>query len=377
MPPKIIKHIEHLFKKALNLPFYIFLGKGDNSRIPINPDDVKAVLFLRPDKLGDMIATIPAMHAVKKHFPHIRVEVLASPRNYGMIINDPEIDKVHLYTKNVLKDLRTIAQLRKKDFDIVYDPICHDSTTGLILTKWIGKKAVHVASRKLGLRHYYDYCRPYEPDGYDHNIDNGLLIFESFGIDPETVDPFLPVYIPDESWSRANNFYSGLPADNHYLVGVNISAGSPTRTLPMDHYAKIINDINSKHENFRFIIFCVMDNRRDAQELIGKCDADARLIPENLSLLDVSAIMNRLDILVSPDTSMVHIAGTMRIPVVGLYSGHLRNFRFWRPYRQEFGAIVAGNIQNLFDIRPENVVEEFERLYNSINRDASPDRKRQ
>ena len=370
MPPKIIKHIEHLFKKALNLPFYIFFGKGDRSRIPVDPEKVKSILFLRPDKLGDMIATIPAMHAVKKHFPHIRVEVLASPKNYGMIINDPEIDQVHLYTKNVPKDVRTIVRLRKKKFDIVYDPICHDSTTGLILTKWIGTKAVHVASRKLAMYRYYDYCRPYEPDGDDHNIDNGLLIFEAFGIDAMTIDPFLPVYIPEESWSKADKFYTALPDDGHSLIGVNISAGSPTRTLPMDQYAEIINDINRRQENFRFIIFCMMDQRDDALELIKKCEADVRLIPENLSLLDVSAIMKRLKILISPDTSMVHIAGTMQIPVVGLYSGHLRNFRFWRPYRQKYGAVVAKNIQNLFDIKSENVVEEFERLYNSLNREA-------
>ena len=153
-----------------------------------------------------------------------------------------------------------------------------------------------------------------------------------------------------------------------------MATSSPTRTLPMDQYAEIINDINRRHENSRFIIFCMMDQRDDALELIKKCEADVRLIPENLSLLDVSAIMKRLKVLISPDTSMVHIAGTMQIPVVGLYSGHLRNFRFWRPYRQKFGAVVAKNIQNLFDIKPENIVEEFERLYNSLNQDAGQDK---
>ncbi|PKK84917.1 MAG: hypothetical protein CVT49_01820 [candidate division Zixibacteria bacterium HGW-Zixibacteria-1] len=375
MPPRIIKHIEHLFKRILNLPFYILIGKGDVARIPVNAENIKSVLFLRPDKLGDMIATIPAMHAVKEHFPHIRVEVLASPKNYSMIAGDPGIDQVHLYTKNVLKDLLTIRRLRKKRFDLVYDPICHDSTTGLLLTKLIGKKAVHAAARKLSLRRYYDFCRPYEPDGDDHNIDNGLLIFEAFGIDPQTVNPFLPVFISEKSRSKADRFYSGLPDDNHYLVGVNISAGSPTRTLSMDKYARIINEINRRHKDFRFIIFCVMEQRGEAGELIKKCGADARLIPENLSLLDIGAIMNRLDILISPDTSMVHIAGTMQIPVVGLYSGHLRNFRFWRPYRQEFGAVVAKNIQNLFDIEPENVVDEFERLYESLMSKAAADSK--
>jgi len=365
MPPKIVKHIEHLFKKTLNLPFFLLLRKGDPSRIPIDPDGVKSVLFLRPDKLGDMIATIPAMHALKNKYPHMQVEVMASPRNKGMIENDPMIDRIHLYTKNVLKDWPTIMMLRRNRFDIVYDPICHDSTTGLLLTKLIGNKSRQVAARKLTLRRYYDYCRPYQPDGNDHNIDNGLLIFEALGIDPETVDPFLPVYIPDDSRSKADSFYAELPDDSKFLVGVNISAGSSTRSLSVEKYARIINMLAQAHDNFRFIIFCVMEHRSNAERLIEQCRADASMIPRNLSLLDVAAILNRLDMLISPDTSMVHIARLMKVPVVGLYSGHRRNFLFWRPYRQKHGAVVAKNIQNLYDIEPENVVDEFNKLYNN------------
>jgi len=366
MPPKFIKHIEHNFKKALNLPFLMLLRGGDPSRIPVNPENVKSILILRPDKLGDMIATIPAIHALKKNFPHIRVEVMASPRNKIMIENDPEIDGMHLYTKNVIRDRRTIMTLRRKNFDIIYDPICHDSTTGLLLTKLIGKNAVHVAARKLTLRRYYDYCLPYQPDGEDHNFDNGLLIFEAMGVDPQTVDPFLPVYLPEESLAVADRFYGGLPDDDSIDVGLNISAGSPSRSLSMEKYASVINALSKKYEHFRFIIFCVMDHRNDARRLIENCTVDIHLIPENLSLLDVGAIMKRLDTLITPDTSMVHIARLMKVPVVGLYSGHLRNFRFWRPYRQKYGAVMSKNRMNLHDIEPARVVEEFDKLYKDV-----------
>jgi ADP-heptose:LPS heptosyltransferase len=371
MPPRTVKQIEQLFKKALNLPFRLFLKQGDPDRIPVNPDSVKSILILRPDKLGDMIATIPAIHALKKMFPHLRIELLASPKNVSMIERDPDIEQIHLYSKNILKDWPVIMRLRKKKFDIVYDPICYDSTTGMLLAKIIGNESVKAAARKQNLQRYYDYCRPFLVDGDDHNIDNGLLIFEVLGVRPETVDPFRTVYIPGGSRAVADRFYQSLPSSDRFRVGLNISAGSPTRTLSIEKYISITDAINRRHPEFEFIVICVMDQRKEAERLVSSIKAKGHLVPENLSLLDVSAIVGRLDMLISPDTSLVHIARLMKVPVVGLYSGHGRNFRFWRPYRQKHGAVVARSIYDIHDIEPDEVVEEFELLLTSITQKDS------
>lgn len=366
MPPRVVKHIEHLFKDVLHFPFSLFLRKGNASKSPVDPETIKSILILRPDKLGDMIATIPVIHAIKQKLPHIRVEVMASPSNKSMVENDPLIDEMHIYSKNILRDWPVIMRLRKKRFDIVYDPICHDSVTGLLLTKLIGKWSINAAARKLRFRTYYDYCEPYQSDGHDHNIDNGLLVFNLFGIKSETVDPFLPVFIPESSRVKADKFFQGLPNGSHFWVGINISAGSPTRTLSPEKYVAIANSISQKFPEFKFIIICTMSDR-DKAALFSRLKAESYLIPENLSFLDVSAILSRLNVLISPDTSMVHIARLMKIPVVGLYSGHRRNFYFWRPYRQEHGAVVAESVHNLLDIEPERVVDEFCRLLEMID----------
>lgn len=360
MPPVVVKKTEHLFKRILFLFLRLILKNGDRSLWPISPDKVKSILILRPDKLGDMIATVPAIHALKQRFPHIKIVVMASPRNKEIIESDPQVDAIALYTKNFLFDLGVIARLRREKFDIVYDPICHDSITGLLLTKIIGRNSIKAASRKLKFHRFYDYCELYQPDGEDHNIDNGLLILNVFGIDPAGVDPFLPIFIPPESIKKAEAFFRALPSENSFWVGVNISAGSFTRTLPLEKYAAIINGIAGKYRAFKFLIFCTMDERERGISLLGSVKAAACLVPENLSLLDAVAVLGRVTAFISPDTSLVHIAGLMKIPLVGLYSGHMRNFHFWRPYRRKYGAVIAGNIDHLHDIEPEQVLREFD-----------------
>ncbi len=370
MPSAFIKKIEHGFKKGLKVPFFMMLKKGDRSRVPLQPENIKSILILRPDKLGDMIATIPTIHALKKLFAYIRIEVLASPRNNILVAEDPLIDELYLYHKNILKDWPLIRKLKKKHFDLIYDPICHDSVTGLLLGKLISNNSVFVASRKLNHAKYYDYCEPYLPDGDDHNVDNGLLIFNALGVQPETIDPFLPVYLKKSSRQKADRFFAGLPTALKFWIGINISAGSPTRSLSLDKYASILKSLSDIYPDAGFVISCVSEDRETAKKLALNIKTRSYLIPENLSLLDVAAIIEKLDIFISPDTSLIHMARLMQIPVVGLYSGHKRNFNFWRPYRQKYGAIISANLNNIFDIEPKQVVDEFRLVYDSLARSS-------
>ena len=60
--------------------------------LPLNHNKINSILILRPDKLGDMIATIPAIHELKSKLPHVRIEVVASPRNNIIVANDENWD---------------------------------------------------------------------------------------------------------------------------------------------------------------------------------------------------------------------------------------------------------------------------------------------
>jgi ADP-heptose:LPS heptosyltransferase len=357
----LVKSLEHLLKDTLYRLLCVLLKPADRTRVPVRPASIKSILFLRPDKLGDMIVTIPAMHAIKAEYPHIRVELLASPRNVNIVAQDPSINAVHVYTKNILRDLPMMVRLRHKRFDLIFDPICHDSITGLLLSRIIGNASIRAAARKLKYYRFYDYCEPYQPDGEEHNIDNSLLVFRVLGIDPATINPFYPPWMSEQAKDRAYLFISGV-SQNMFRIGVNISAGSWTRTLPVETYEAIIKGIASETPNSAFVIFCVMEDRSKGEELVMRAGDKARLIPPNLSLQESSAILQKLDLFISPDTSLVHISGLMRIPTVGLYSGHIRNYHSWKPYRQRFGSVIAASPNDIHDITPAQVMEEYRRV---------------
>ena len=103
-----LKPVEHKFK---DLSFYLLrflLKKGRKDFKPLDPTKINKILFLRPDKIGDMIISLPVFENLKKEYPHIKLSLCCSPRNYGIVKNDPRFDKIFLYRKNIVKDIATV-----------------------------------------------------------------------------------------------------------------------------------------------------------------------------------------------------------------------------------------------------------------------------
>jgi ADP-heptose:LPS heptosyltransferase len=316
-----------------------------------------------------MIVTLPVIHEIKRLFPHVRVEVVASPRNVAVIENDPAVDEIHLYVKNILKDWPLIRRLKRKKFDIIYDAICLDSITGLLLARLISDDSYLIAARKKYLQKYYHYCKPHLPDGTDHNIDNGLLLLDAIGVERNQINPYTSVFIPADSRTVASRFFDKIGKDK-FIIGINISAGSRTRTLKPDKYKDITDGVADAIDNSVVVISCTMDDREIAEEISRSTRAVTRLVPENLSFLDAAACISHFHIFVSPDTSLLHVARLMKIPVVGMYSNHIRNFNSWRPYGQKHGAVISSRLTDIHDITPDQVIKEFRRVYNDIKTEA-------
>ena len=47
---------------------------------------VRHILIIRPDAIGDLILTIPAIMTIKKHYPKAKISLLASPYNAKLLL---------------------------------------------------------------------------------------------------------------------------------------------------------------------------------------------------------------------------------------------------------------------------------------------------
>ena len=69
-----------------------------------------------------MVITTPVFRELKLAYPEIKITVLASKINQGVLLNNPYVDKIITNHKNhFFLDLPSLLWLRRKKFDVCFE----------------------------------------------------------------------------------------------------------------------------------------------------------------------------------------------------------------------------------------------------------------
>jgi heptosyltransferase-3 len=359
-----MKSLEHGIKRAFFGLSRVYLKKGRMRFTTIDPLTITNVLFIRPEKLGDMIISLPVFYNLKHQYPHLNLYTISSPRNIAVVRDNEHITHNFLYTKKPFHDIAMLREVRRLKIDAVVDMVCDDSVTALFLTQYSSRSAWRIGLGKKRHRAYYDFNYEYRTEDGAHVIDNTLKLLTAFGIDTNRAEKYVPPTIAKSSYKAADRFVTSLNGDAPGgIIGINISAGRPTRVWPEDKTVGLIRRLLDAYPACRIVISADPKEHERAVALAGRFASRVDPLPPGLGVLEVAAIISRLKMLVTPDTSLVHIARSLRVPVVGLYTRFQKNFRLWRPYGQKTGAVISHNDYNIFDIEVEDVFQAATSLF--------------
>jgi len=356
-----LKSTEHGFKGLVFRIVAPFLKKGNPDNQRIDPLKVSKVLFLRPEKIGDMVISLPVFDAIKRGFPHIKISILASPRNYSLIKDDSRFENIYLYRKNIISDPKEVSRIRREKYDIIFDMIDDDSVTTLFLSQLCAVNAPRIGIGKRIHARYYDFNSDHSDGIGNHIIDNTMELLAPFGIDPHNCDKYSPPSLTLSALNKAEEFFADMN-NAHYdkiTIGFNLSAGMPNRIWQQEKLIELSKQISRNAKEINLLLITMPEDRSKGEEIISCCDNGVFLAPPALSLIDVSAFISKLDLLISPDTSLIHIARSFKVPVVGLYSDARKNFTRWQPYGQLDGAVIAKDNDNIFDVSVDQVFNQL------------------
>ncbi|MBU0984090.1 MAG: glycosyltransferase family 9 protein [candidate division Zixibacteria bacterium] len=364
-----LKSLEHKIKAGVFALARGFLKRGSATEPELYPRAIRRVLFLRPEKIGDMVISLPIFDALRRKCPHISISILGSPVNHSLIKDDPRFDAVFLYTKS-LNDFATVRRMRAERFDVVLDMINDDSVTTLFLSQLIGGDATRIGIGKKRFAEFYDFNYVH-PDGYgDHIVEDTLGLLLPFGIRPEDVNRYAPPHISLDTANRMKALAQeiGVTGERRF-VGFNLSAGKPNRIWAVEKARQLVRAILDYSPDIDLLLIVTPKDRDRGEAVLKDQHGSVSMVPPGLSLLDVSALIAQMEVLISPDTSLIHIARSFQVPVVGLYSRAPKNLRLWRPLGQPDGAVVGDHIDDIFDITPEQV---FERTVSVLSNKEAP-----
>ena len=90
------------------------------------------------------------------------------------------------------------------------------------------------------------------------------------------------------------------------------------------------------------------------------------IIPPGLSLAEVIAVISKLDCILSPDTSICHIAAGLGVPLLGFYSGNEHNFNRFHPLGQRIWTVRANTPDSIDGITVEKYAAAFDNMMHEL-----------
>lgn len=359
-----LKPIEHWFKHQVVRVSTRLLKKGMTEFRPLDGREMNHVLLIRPEKLGDTVISFPVIDGLMQHFPHLKISLLTSPTSLPIVKADPRFEKIFLYQKKPLRDFRQLFAMRREKFDCIIDLICDDSVTALYLSQLCAPGKPRIGVGKSRYADFYDFNYTYRDGEAGHVIDNTLKLLGAFNIDSDSVSGFAPPFINPVFKKQAAELMSQVwnGRAESGVIGYNLSAGKPNRFWPLEKAKEMLGRVLAHDDSCNIMLLCMPAQRHDASWLCDKLGDRVHVIPDGWNILQASALIKELDLLISPDTSLVHIARSFRVPVVGMYPQFMRNFILWRPYSQE-GGVVVSKRDEIDSIAVDDLFDAYTKLY--------------
>jgi ADP-heptose:LPS heptosyltransferase len=315
-------------------------------------------LFVRQDRIGDVLVSTPLIHALKARYPDACVDFLLSSNNHFVLENEPLVRKRWIYRKTLLSAIDILKNVRNEHYDFVIDLMDNPSATSTVLCALAG------GTWNVGLSkenaYTYDITVPLLPRRNTHIVDRLAMLLTVFGIDIQDLDLKVHYAPLSENCASAEKFLKENRVLGKQLIGVNVSPGEGTRFWGVNNYQALISWLAKEYPESRTLILCQPSDRTVARTIAAPF-SDVLLSPETRTFDQFAALVQSLWMLVTPDTSAVHLAAAFSVPSVVMYVQSNKALRIWEPYGSMSETLVT-DIDDLRRISQREVFDAVHRL---------------
>ncbi|MBC8042005.1 MAG: glycosyltransferase family 9 protein [Rhizobacter sp.] len=342
----------------------LFPTKQFHDRIPVA--HIKRVLIIRYDVLGDMIVTTPIFNAL--HDAGITIDVIAGPRNAMLIAPDERIANIILY-KPTFEFWLKLFKLRRRNYDVIFSLIETNPIRQAFMLFIAGTSHTRGVStfRKDVRAHAFFNQRIRVPGQlHRHIIIRWLKVLEgSIDFGHSIMDS--PVDLRYSSCETVSSFLESVHLSTGKYVVVNIASGRPETAWPPEKFTQLLDHLWKK-TSLGFVVISTDKEQQDAARIVAVL-SEERIVQfaPTKNIFEIIDLIARSAAVITPDTSIVHLASALQKPVVALYtwigSGHPKE---WSPYRVPHRIVVAMANAPVSEISVEEVTTAFHDLWQEV-----------
>ncbi len=288
--------------------------------------DKNNILIIRLSSIGDVILTTPVLRAVRNKFPNSRIDFLTSLATSSLLDNSPYVNNLWKYDKakpeqnKILKNLM-LESIDFEKYDIVID-LQNNLRTLFFLRGMFKKKFSLNKNRlyKLSLIHFKKQISKSH-----HIVERYFDTLDELEVSPDELGCELFI----------NNQINILPSKNESIrIGIAPGAKHYTKRWHTKHFAKLA-DLISKEFVAEFYLLGSSEEKSICDEIALQSNCKFNNFAGQLSLLETAKLIDELDIVISNDSAIMHIASAKQVPILAIYCSTVPELGF-TPYKAKY-----------------------------------------
>jgi ADP-heptose:LPS heptosyltransferase len=293
------------------------------SRAPRRHPPDPRILVIRRNRMGDMIYTLPLLHALRRHYPHAHLAVACEPLGAPIAQACPAVDEVLLLEPGWnpwQAAFKNAARLQ--DYDWVIAAKGGFDQRLALLTR-LTNAAVRIGFEpRAGLASAW-YTDPVTlPDGphQEHQINTLLRLLKPLGLVKATdraVD--LTLRLPESAREYAAGILSAPPfAECRHFMLINLSSTVALKFREEDFILLARRILGAT--DFVIGLVAAPADQPKVREIALCMDSRRIAAVETPGPLDLAALLERAAFLVTPEGGAAHLAATVDTPALVLWS---------------------------------------------------------
>lgn len=293
----------------------------------------KKICIYRIGNIGDIICTIPAIIAVRRAYPDAYITLLTSPGKKGspgakeLLDGAWFIDKLWVYYSDEIsgfkKTFQFIKKMRQESFDLlIYFPQELITLKPLIRNLFFIKlcRIKKAIGFELSTIKFWTHAQS-ERYLFDNEVKRLINLLKRWDMPmDDKISYELP--IANEIENSARKIFEEYHLNKTSLIfGFMPGASYPTNQWPLDNFIEVGKFILQQYPQSKIVVFGGPSDYEKGEHIKNYLKGDRIVnLAGKTSLLETAVLVKKLNLLVSNNTGLMHMAALAGVKTIAIFS---------------------------------------------------------
>jgi heptosyltransferase-2 len=281
------------------------------------------ILVIRFSSLGDIVLTTAILPNLRARWPEAEISVLTKPAFGAVFDNNPHVNTIRLFAPEKQKFADLINEIKAQKYDVIID--LHGNIRSWVLRLFAGAPLTVTVDKQTLARNALVWFK-YVSKSLDRSVRERILdclteldvpiISAETQLFPRNADEILTL-LGVESGMR--------------LIGLAPGAKHNTKRWTEEQFIEAGNRLGATAHT-QIVVLGDKNDQPVAQRVFMGLNVPAKNLAGWTSLPELFAVVSKLSLLLTNDSSIMHIAEALKVPLVAIFGPTVRPFGF-APYR--------------------------------------------